>query len=85
MRRLIPLALLAVAACATTPPVKTASGKPSTAAEIVSIPADPFPSTYRAYPGVTTVIRGATVYDGAGHKFAPGMVRLENGKVAEIG
>ena len=34
---------------------------------------------------MTTVIRGATIYDGAGRKFAPGMVRLENGKVAEIG
>ena len=85
MRRL-PLILLAVvAACAGKPPVKTASDRPATPAEIVGIPADPFPSTYKPYPGVTTVIRGATIYDGAGRKFDPGMVRLENGKVAEIG
>ena len=83
--RALPIAsLLLVAACAgrTTPPPATAGGKP---ADVVAIPLDPYPSTYRAYPGVTTVIRNATIYDGAGKKFAPGAVRLENGKVAEIG
>ena len=74
---------LAVAGCATksTPPA-TAGGKPG---DMVAIPLDPFPSTYRAYAGVTTVIRGATVYDGTGRKFAPGAVRLENGVIAEVG
>jgi len=76
-------ALVALAGCAGKPPPKTAS---STAPkDIVSIPADPYPSTYRPYPGVTTVIQGATIYDGAGRKIVGGMVRLENGKVAEIG
>ncbi len=75
--------LLALAGCATTSkPPATAGGKP---AEVVAIPMDPYPSTYRAYPGVTTVIQNATVFDGTGKKFAPGAVRLENGKVAEIG
>jgi imidazolonepropionase-like amidohydrolase len=74
-------ALLLVAGCATTGS-KTAGGK---SGDIVSIPSDPYPSTYRAYPGVTTVIRNAVVYDGTGRKFAPGAVRLENGLVAEIG
>ncbi len=85
MRRLFLFALLGVAACATDQHPKTASDKPSGPAEIVAIPSDPYPSTYHPYPGVTTVIRGGTVYDGAGRKFAPGMVRLENGKVAEVG
>ncbi|WP_426170146.1 amidohydrolase [Sandarakinorhabdus sp. DWP1-3-1] len=83
--RFLPLAgLLLVAGCATTskPPANTAGAKPG---EIVSVPLDPFPSTYRAYPGVTTVIRNATVFDGTGKKIAPGAVRLEGGKVAEIG
>ncbi|MBV8972106.1 MAG: amidohydrolase, partial [Sphingomonadaceae bacterium] len=74
-----------VAACAAKPPVKSASDKPAAPVEVVSIPADPFPSTYKPYPSVTTVIRAGVVYDGVGHKFAPGMVRLEGGKVAEIG
>ncbi len=85
MMRFFPLAgLLLVAGCATTdkPQPATAGTKPG---DIVSVPLDPFPSTYRAYAGVTTVIQNATVYDGTGKKFAPGAVRLENGKVAEIG
>ncbi len=77
------LALLA--ACAQTPKPQAASTTPAKPQEVVSIPADPFPSTYRPYPGVTTVIRGATIYDGAGHRIDNGMVRLEGGKVAEIG
>ena len=82
MRSLAVVALLVVAGCATKSPPRTAGGKP---AEVVTIPSDPFPSLYRPWPGVTTVIRNAVVYDGAGRKFAPGAVRLEDGKVAEIG
>jgi imidazolonepropionase-like amidohydrolase len=83
MRRL-PLCLFALGlgACTSTTPPKGIAGKP---AEIVSIPRDPYPSTYRPFPGVTTVIENAIVFDGTGKKFAPGAVRLENGKVAEIG
>ncbi|WP_310496945.1 amidohydrolase [Sandarakinorhabdus sp.] len=78
------LATLALSACAgkAPPPAATAGGAPT---EIVAAPSDPWPSQYKPYPGVTTVIRGATIYDGAGRKYAPGMVRIENGKVAEIG
>ena len=82
-----PLALaaaLAVAGCATNAPPRPATVGSKTG-DIVTIPVDPYPSTYRAYPSVTTVIRGATVYDGTGKKFSPGAVRLENGKIAEIG
>ncbi len=84
MRKFALFSLVLVAGCTTrtTPPPATASSKP---AEVVAIPLDPYPSTYRAYPGVTTVIRNATIYDGTGKKFSPGAVRLENGKVAEIG
>ncbi len=86
MRKFVLVAVLAVAACAQKPPPQTASAKPVEGKpDVVSIPLDPFPSTYRAYPGVTTVIVNATVYDGTGRKFTPGAVRLENGKVAEIG
>ena len=50
MRRLPLLLLVAVAACAGKPPVKSASDKPSGPVEVVAIPADPFPSTYRPVP-----------------------------------
>ena len=84
MRNITLFALLLLAGCATTASKKpeTASSKPG---DIVSIPSDPWPSTYKPYPGVTTVIQNATVYDGTGKVFSPGAVRLENGKIAEIG
>jgi imidazolonepropionase-like amidohydrolase len=84
MRNTTLVALLLLAGCATTASKKpeTASSKPG---DIVSIPSDPWPSTYKPYPGVTTVIQNATVYDGTGKVFSPGAVRLENGKIAEIG
>ena len=81
MRQALIVSLALLAACATTPKPQTASGKP----DVVTVPANPFPSTYRAYPGVTTVIVNATIYDGAGRKYERGQVRLEGGKVAEIG
>lgn len=72
-----------LAGCATpAPPPEILAAKPI---EQLMSAADPWPSTYRPFPGVTTVIRNATVYDGTGRKFAPGAVRLENGKVAEVG
>ena len=46
---------------------------------------DPFPSTYRAYPGVPTAIIHATVYDGEGGRIDDGTVVLSDGKVAAIG
>ena len=85
MRNAVLAALLFTAACATNPKPKTAATPPAGPQEIVSVPGDPFPSTYRPYPGVTTVIRNVNIYDGKGGKLLGGAVRLENGKVAEIG
>jgi imidazolonepropionase-like amidohydrolase len=78
-RSLVLASLLLTAACTTTqapPPANVAASAPAV---------KPFPSTYKAYPGVTTVIRGATIYDGAGKRIDNGQIRIENGKVAEIG
>ena len=49
------------------------SAPPKKAAPI-AINEDPYPSTYRAYPGTPTVIRHATVFDGEGG-------RIDNGTV----
>jgi imidazolonepropionase-like amidohydrolase len=68
------LALAAgLAACATTE-------KPDTAST-----ADPYPSTYHAYPGVPTALVGATVYDGAGGRTDNGTVLIAEGKVVAVG
>ncbi|WP_156255015.1 amidohydrolase [Sandarakinorhabdus oryzae] len=58
---------------------------PATPPDVVRVGKDPWPSQYKPYPGQVTVIRGATIYDGAGHRFDNGMIRLEGGKIAEIG
>ena len=46
---------------------------------------DPFPSTYRAYPGVPTLVRNVTVYDGEGGRIEGGAVLLADGKVVAVG
>ena len=46
---------------------------------------DPYPSTYRPYPGVPTAIVHATVYDGEGGRIEDGTVLLSDGKVTAVG
>jgi imidazolonepropionase-like amidohydrolase len=46
---------------------------------------DPYPSTYARYPGVATVIRHATVFDGEGHRIENGTVVLADGTVQAVG
>ncbi|MFN3591163.1 MAG: amidohydrolase [Thermaurantiacus sp.] len=84
MRRfLIGTAALALAACTSTGtpgtsarPMPVASGGPGDAA---------YASTYRALPGVPTVIRNVTIFDGKGGRVDNGAIRFENGKVTALG
>ncbi|TCM37632.1 MULTISPECIES: amidohydrolase [Novosphingobium] len=52
------------------------------AAEVV---ADPYPSTYRSYPGTATALVGATVYDGRGGRIDDGVVLFRDGKLQAVG
>jgi imidazolonepropionase-like amidohydrolase len=70
------LAILLGAGCATTPPPKPGA---------IRINKDPYPSTYRPYGGVPTLIRGATVLDGEGGRIENGSVLLVDGKVQAVG
>ncbi len=72
------LGALALASCATTGETKSASAKPA-------INANPYPSTYRAYPGRPVALVGATVFDGAGKRIDNGTVLLRDGKVVGVG
>jgi imidazolonepropionase-like amidohydrolase len=45
---------------------------------------DPYPSTYKPYPGVPTLITGATVFDGAGGRLERGQVLIKDGKIAAV-
>ena len=47
--------------------------------------ADPFPSTYKASPSRTTLIRNVTVMTAAGPSIQNGAVLLRDGKIADVG
>jgi imidazolonepropionase-like amidohydrolase len=60
------------------------AGKPKLAAPI-RINEDPYASTYVRYPGVPTVIRHATVFDGDGRRWENGTVIFADGAVQAVG
>ena len=46
---------------------------------------DPYPSTYKPYPGVPTLVRGVTIFDGEGGRIDGGSVLFADGKVVALG
>ncbi|SMF70398.1 amidohydrolase [Allosphingosinicella indica] len=46
---------------------------------------DPYPSTYRPYPGVPTLVTNVTIFDGEGGRIEGGSVLIADGKVVEVG
>ncbi len=46
---------------------------------------DPFPSTYKAYPGVPTLITHVTIFDGEGGRIDDGSVLFADGKIVSLG
>jgi imidazolonepropionase-like amidohydrolase len=77
-----PLALVACSNTADAP--KSVADAP--AAEKPTKKADvPYPSTYKAYPGVPTVIRNVTIFDGEGGQIDNGMVLFADGKISLVG
>ena len=75
-RLLIVLSAAVLAACAQQPHQPKAAEAP---------PAPQFPSTYRAAPAPSLLIRGATVLTGDGARIDGGDVWLENGVVRAVG
>src|SRR6476469_2513040 len=69
------MAATLLSACATTP----AKQAP------IKFNRDPYPSTYRVYPGIPTLLKNATVLDGAGGRLDGGDVLIADGKVQAIG
>ena len=67
---------LALGACVKTPAPRTPA---------IPINEDPYPSTYVRYPGVATVIRNATVFDGEGGRINGGTVIIADGAVQAVG
>ncbi len=75
--------LLALAACTSSPAPKTASSTPAPG-KGKGYAHDPFPSTYKPYPGVPTLIRNVTVFDGEGGRVDHGAVLFSDGKVVQV-
>ena len=48
-------------------------------------PKDPYPSTYKPYPGETVLLTGATVLTGTGERIENGSVLIADGKIAAVG
>lgn len=75
----VTLALAACSASADRPKSASAKAPPQPYSR------DPYPSTYRAYPGVPTLLRNVTVFDGEGGRIENGQVLFAEGKVVAIG
>ena len=61
------------------------AGASATKSSVVRIDPNPFPSTYKPYPGVPTLIRGATIFDGRGGQIDNGEILLRDGKIVAVG
>ena len=92
MRKASLLAFAVLLAC--TPAQGTQAPAPAPEASPASRPvsgirstpnADPFPSTYKPFPGRATVIRNATILTAAGPVIANGSILLRDGKIAAVG
>ena len=53
--------------------------------EAASFDKNPYPSTYKPYPGRPTALIGATAYDGRGNRIDNATVLFENGRLTAIG
>jgi imidazolonepropionase-like amidohydrolase len=78
-----PLALVACSNTAEKP--KSASDTAAAQAEPAKKADAPFPSTYKAYPGVETLITNVTLFDGEGGQVNGGSVLFRDGKIVAAG
>ena len=80
-------ASLLLASCATTGSGgQAAAGQGNaTANRPAPINLDPYPSTYRPYPGVPTAITGGIVFDGEGNRIENGTVLIRDGRIEAVG
>ncbi|MFZ1566843.1 MAG: amidohydrolase, partial [Sphingorhabdus sp.] len=76
-----PLALVACSNAKEAP--KTASA--ASADKPAKVDKNPFPSTYKAYPGQATAIRNVTIFDGEGGRIDNGVVFFSEGQIKSVG
>jgi imidazolonepropionase-like amidohydrolase len=80
---LVAVSALALASCAATGEKPRSASAPKE--RPVAYSRDPYPSTYRAFPGLPTVITNVTIYDGEGGRINNGQVLFADGKVVAVG
>jgi imidazolonepropionase-like amidohydrolase len=92
------LSVTLVGGCASTSATQTAkpaSSEPAAKPKVTPKPLakgmdsngalDPFPSTYKPLPGVTTAILGATILTAAGQEIENGTILFSEGKIVAVG
>ncbi len=84
MRSIIWVSLLATAAFAPTALAKDKPAPVAASSKPAPLNKNPYPSTYRAYPGAPTAIRNVTIYDGEGAQFSNATLIFRDGKVEAI-
>jgi imidazolonepropionase-like amidohydrolase len=80
---LVAAGALVLASCATTGDKPRSASAPKE--KPVAYSRDPYPSTYRAFPGVPTLVTNVTVYDGEGGRIDGGQVLFADGKIVAVG
>jgi imidazolonepropionase-like amidohydrolase len=81
---LVAAGALALVSCATTgEKPKSASSTPKE--KPVAYSRDPYPSTYRAFLSVPTLVTNVTIYDGEGGRIDGGQVLFADGKIVAVG
>ena len=77
------LAAFGLAACSTE--AETSSDTQTGDTDVVRYDANPFPSTYEPFDSGTTLLTGATVFDGIGGQLENTDILIEDGRIAQIG
>jgi imidazolonepropionase-like amidohydrolase len=80
---LVAVSALVLASCATTGEKPKSASAPKE--KPVPYSRDPYPSTYRAFPGLPTLVTNVTVYDGEGGRIDGGQVLFADGKIVAVG
>ena len=75
----------ALASCAARSGEAASAPAPTPAPARTADAEDPYPSTYRPYPGVPTAITGATIFDGEGGRIENGTIVLVGGRIQAVG
>jgi imidazolonepropionase-like amidohydrolase len=84
MRLLLVVAALALAGLIAPPIAAKDKEEASAVKPAPKLNKDPYPSTYKPYPGTPTMIRNVTIYDGEGARIENGTVVFRDGKIEEV-